>query len=142
MSGNSHKFAPWSVSTRRRFPSYLFYANHCQRKMGCRLALKQELARSLARSLVLVAFARPSLSHRLRTYCADVWHSRYVRMSYLLAGHTWLALIYVCTVPTLCAPAGRGALFITRMANCVIGPSPLIFFPSLWSPRLSLILYV
>lgn len=48
----------------------------------------------------------------------------YVGPSLSPAGHTWLTLIYVCAAPALCAPAGKGGLFVTRTVNCVIGSSP------------------
>lgn len=92
--------------------------------MGHRLALEREPTRSLA-CLSPPSLVQPYPIARSQTYCANVWHSRYARYS-SSAGHAWLALIYVCAIPTQCARAGKGALFVTRTVNCVIGPSPLL----------------
>lgn len=143
--GNSHKFVPWPVSTRRRFPSYLFYARHCRRKMGHRPALERELARSLARSLV-----RPYPVARSRTYCANVWHSRYVRRPLPLPRRTHVAHVDIrmCSPGAMCTGWKRRALCYEngelryRVFSFAPLPSPLPLPPSPWSLWLSLTLYV
>lgn len=92
--GNSHKFVPWPVSTRRHFPFYLFYASHCRRKMGHRLALERELTRSLA-CLSPPSPVQPYPIARSQTYCANVWHSRYARIPLLLdtRGSRWYTYV-------------------------------------------------